>query len=188
METWRTFSTLEHAGRWQVHKLGRPHNWSVKQFLASWAIIQMHPPAKCPLNQRLKTHTQAWLHTRLKPMVEKPKHKFSNWMMWILFNQFYVFAFGLFQALIQWETQFSCGWNMWPNQPMLLCQMRRLSSSRRECKALLKPRSLTCWIPLSLHGFLIHQKKEIRLEWHDLFFSTAWCLLPSIFMPVPLLI
>lgn len=136
METWRTFSALEHAGRWQVHKSGRPHNWSVKQFLGSWAIIQMHPPAKCPLNQRLKTHTQAWLHTRLKPMVEKPKCKFSNWMMWILFNQFYVFAFDLFQALIQWKIQFSRGWNLWPNQPMLLLPNEKVEFIKERMQSL----------------------------------------------------
>lgn len=47
------------------------------------------PPGKCPLIQQEQGSVFAWLHRRMKPKVEKLKHKYGHWIMLIFSHKFY---------------------------------------------------------------------------------------------------
>lgn len=85
---------VSQGGPWLVY---------VKKLLGGWSIIQKHSPVKHPPQPTESRLSLCLAPHKAKTNGWRPKHKFGNWMIQILFNQSYDFAYGLLQGIIQWK-------------------------------------------------------------------------------------
>lgn len=118
----------------------------VKQILGSWSIIQKHHLSKCPYNQQKQGAVFAWLHKKIKLMVEKRKCKFGKRIALVPSHQVYVrICFWPASRYSSVKNSSHVDGILWPHWSMLLCQGNNL-----------KPQ----WRRDSVYGLSIHQKRK----------------------------
>lgn len=92
-------------------------------------------------------------------------------MTWILFSYFHVFAFSLFQAIVQWKLSSQVGKILWVDGPMPCVNWEDSVDQRKNLKPYWRPDSLHAGT--SSHSIAHKSTKKRKSNWNGMIWSSV---------------